>query len=396
MRLFFLILTLIMMLFLSCKQTYTPPAITSQDSYLVVEGVINSSSDSTIIKLSNTVNIADSVALLPVLNAKVAVQGDQNTTYPLTEGANAKYFTTNLNLDNTHKYRLIIITNSNKQYYSDYVQVLNSPPIDSIYYTLSSKMININTATHDATNTVQYYRWDYKETWIIHSPYFSYFKSNGDTVLNRDLVNDNIYQCWLSDTSSTLVLNSTAKLKQPILTDNIITSFSQNAEKVAHRYSILVNQYALSAEAYNFWTNLKKNTEKLGSIFDPQPSQINGNIHCLTNPTEPVIGYISVGRVTTKRIFINNQQLPAIASSSPYGNCEIDTFLYKYYPPGSNIPVNQVNMNINFKKGAIANLQIPLNAITKPGGAILGFTGSSRFCVDCTLRGTNKQPAFWK
>ncbi len=385
-----------MLLFLSCKKAYNPPAITSPGSYLVVEGVINNSSDSTIIKLNYTVNIADSVTISPVLNAKLAVQDDQNSVFPLTEIANGRYFAVNLNLDNTCTYRLIINTANNKQYYSDYVPVLNAPPIDSVYFTLSNNLVNINTSTHDATNTVKYYRWDYKETWIIQSAYFSYFKSNGDTVLARDFINDNIYQCWASNNSSTLVINSTAKLSQPLLKDNIITSFPQSSEKLAHQYSILVNQYALSADAYNFWTNLKKNTEKLGSIFDAQPSQNNGNMHCKTNPIEPVIGYISVGSVTTKRIFINNQQLPAIASALPYGKCEIDTFLYKYYPPLSSIPINQVNMNINYKRGAVSNTQIPLNSIVQPGGKILGFTGSSRFCVDCTLRGTNKKPDFWK
>ena len=53
-------------------------------------------------------------------------------------------------------------------------------------------------------------------------------------------------------------------------------------------------------------------------------------------------------------------------------------------------------MNINYKRGAVSNTQIPLNSIVQPGGKILGFTGSSRFCVDCTLRGTNKKPDFWK
>ena len=382
------------MLIISCKQAYTPPAITSSGSYLVVEGVINNSSDSTIIKLSNTVNISDSVSSLPVLHATVAVQGDQNVTYPLTEKSNGSYFTTNLNLDNAHKYRLIITTTDKKQYYSDYTPVLNSPPLDSVYYTLSNNRVNINTATHDANNTIKFYRWDYKETWIIRSAYFSYYKSNGDTVLPRDVVNDNVYQCWAHYNSSTIVLNSTAKLNESILTNNIITFFPQNSEKLGNRYSILVKQYALSTDAYNFWTNLKKNTEKLGSIFDAQPSQINGNIHCLTNPAEPVIGYISVGSVATKRIYIDHEQLPIIATDFPFSDCVVNPLLYKYYPPGSKTYENQIAMFINYKKGKFSPL-IPLDAIYKDN-KIVGYTASTPFCADCTLRGTNRKPDFWK
>ena len=380
------------MLFLSCKQAYTPPAITSSVSFLVVEGVINNSSDSTIIKLSHTVNISDSVSSLPVPHATVAVQGDQNVTYPLPEIAQGKYVTTNLNLDNAHKYRLIITTAYNKQYYSDYVPVLNSPPLDSVYYTLSNNTININTATHDAGNTVKFYRWDYKETWIIRSAYLSYYKSDGYNVYLRDFVNDNIYQCWTSDTSSVVVLNTTAKLKQSLLTNNIIISFPQNSEKLGYSYSIIVNQYALSTEAYNFWTNLKKNTEKLGSIFDAQPSQINGNIHCSSNPAEPVIGYISAGTVASKRIFINHEQLPLTATNFSTANCELDSLWYSKPKTGERM----VDELIYYKKSNNGVIFIPITSFKTPNGIILGYMSTTPFCADCTLRGTNRKPDFWK
>ncbi len=383
------------MLFISCKQAYNPPIITSPGSYLVVEGVVNNGNDSTIIKLNYTVNLTNKIASSPVLNAIVSVQDDQNISYSLTGTTSGKYFITNLNLDNSRKYRLSIKTINNKQYYSDYVPVLNSPPIDSIYLSVSNNTVNVNSTAHDPTNKVQYYRWDFNETWIIHAAYFSYFKSNGITVLPRDLINDNIYQCWLSDTSSTIVLNSTSKFKQALLTNNIVTSFPLNSEKVANKYSILLRQYALSADAYSFWINLKKNTEKLGGIFDPQPSQINGNIHCETNPAEAVIGYISVGNVAIKRIFIDKQQLPFSIPNLPYSDCMIDTLLYRYFAPGAKIPVNQVNEFINYNNGA-TTIKIPIVAIQQPGGPILGYTASSPFCVDCTVRGSNKQPLFWK
>ncbi len=381
---------------IGCKQVYSPPVISSPSSYLVVEGVINSGSGATIINLSYTVNLASKVSLTPVSNAMVSVQSEQNATYPLTAIGNGKYYTSNLNLNSSQKYRLVIIAPNNKNYYSDYVPVLNSPPIDSVYYNFANNNMVISSVTHDPTNTVQYYRWDYNETWIIHSNYFSYFKTNGDTVLARNLINDNVYQCWTSDTSTTILLNSTSKLKQAILTNNIITAIPQNSEKLSHRYSILINQYALTGDAYNFWTNLKTNTEKLGSIFDAQPTQLHGNIHSLADPTEPVIGYVSVGGVATKRVFIDNQQLPNFVFYRGIVGCVIDTFLYRYTPPGGKVVVNQVDEYINYNKGALYPGYTPLLPFELPGGPILGYSASTPNCSDCTLRGTNVQPAFWK
>jgi hypothetical protein len=382
--------------FFSCKKPYLPPVINAPGSYLVVEGVITGGTTLTTVKLSYTVNLSNVSTASPASKAVVTVENDQSVIYPLTEATPGTYVLAGLSLDNSRKYRIRIKTADNKQYLSDFVPVVNSPPIDSVGYQVANNGLNIYSNTHDPKNSTRYYRWDYQETWIIHSNYFSYFKSNGDTVLGRDLINDNIYQCWASDTSSTLILNSSARLVNDVISDNPITFIPSTSGKIGVKYSILVNQYALTGDAYAFWTNLKKNTEQLGSIFDAQPSQIDGNVHCISNPAEAVIGYISVGNVATKRIFITNQQLPNWLPTPAYPNCILDTFLYKYTPPHSNSVVNQVNEFINYHKGATYP-EIPIDAIGRPGDPQpLGFTASEPECVDCTLRGTNKQPAFWK
>lgn len=385
---------LILVLFAGCKKLYNPPAISAPNSYLVVEGVINSGSDSTVIKLSHTVNLASKITLNPVGGAVLTVESDQAAVYPLTETPNGLYVARGLNLDNSRKYRLRIKT-ANEEYLSDFVAVGNAPPIDSVNFVIRSNGIDIYSNTHDANNNTKYYRWDYQETWIIHSQFNSFFKSNGDTVLARDYINDQIYTCWASSNSSTIILNSSAKLARDVIVNNPIIFIPSSSEKLSSKYSILVKQYALTGDAYSFWLNLKKNTEQLGSIFDAQPSQINGNIHSTTNPSEAVIGYVSVGRVASTRIFIANQQLPAWADMSGDPTCTLDTFYYAYTPRGSTTPINQVNLHINYNKGA-SYPEIPVQAISPPGSLPIGYSASEPSCVDCTLRGTNKQPLFWK
>jgi hypothetical protein len=393
-----------------CRKPYVPPAVSSTNSYLVVEGVINAGSDSTFIKLSRTVKISDKIVANPETGATLTVEGDQSSSYPLTEISKGNYASAGLNLDNNRKYRLRIRTADNKQYLSDYVEVLNSPPIDSISYDIKGALtqpgVNIYVSTHDATNKVLYYRWDYQETWMIVSYYPSYFKSNGDTVLGRNQLTDNITDCWQSDTSSTVVLGSSAKLTQNIIFHQPIISIASSSEKVHTRYSILVRQYALSKDAYNFYVNIKKNSEQLGSIFDALPSGLNGNIHSVTNPAEPVIGYMSVGRTISKRVFIDNRDLPKWkVDTSYYTGCHLAfdwptiPCCYYVFPPG---PKNQVDAYINYNSNAY-NINgnqdplIPIDAIViHPGMPPIGYTASTRQCVDCTMRGTNKKPAFWK
>ena len=53
---------------------------------------------------------------------------------------------------------------------------------------------------------------------------------------------------------------------------------------------MLVNQYALTREAHEYWTLKKNNSESLGGLFDPLPSQAASNFRCVSHPDEPVFG----------------------------------------------------------------------------------------------------------
>ncbi|MBS1501633.1 MAG: DUF4249 domain-containing protein [Bacteroidetes bacterium] len=398
----------------SCRKLYNPPTVTAPNSYLVVEGAINAGSDSTIIKISRTVNLSASTKSSPEKNAFVAVDGDQGVSYSLTEIKPGAYAVAGLNLDKTHKYRLNIRTSDGRQYASDFVPVVDSPPIDSVSFDskgtqASGAGVNIYVSTHDPANRVQYFRWDFTETWEFTSAFESLFYSTGDTVLVRNTTIDtnDIYHCWRSDSSSSVLLGSTAKLSKSVIVNQPVNFIPSTSEKVSREYSILVRQYAMTADAYNFYTTLKKNTEQLGSIFDAQPSQLPGNVHCLSNPAEPVLGYIGAGAVSSKRIFIMEIQLPywrpityytinkcmlAHAVDDVNGPC----CLFRYHNKKGEIE-NQVDEYINYDRGHPLEPYIPIGPILDDTTKyVLGYTAATRECADCTLRGTNIKPGFWK
>jgi hypothetical protein len=383
------LLILLIISAMGCKKPYTPPAVNKPNNYLVVEGVINSGSDLTTIKLSRTVNIDSSVTSNPVLHATVTVEGDQNNTYTLTEGSTGYYYFTGLNLDNSHKYRLRIKTSdNNREYLSDFAPVKNTPPIDSVGFTLQSNGIQIYVNTHDAANNTRYYRWDYEETWQFHAKYFSSYVSDGRS-LNYRRPDQLIYSCFGDNISSTIVLGSSAKLTQDVIYQSPIVAIASTSEKIETKYSILLHQYALTPEAYKFWENLKKNTEQLGSIFDAQPSQINGNIHNINDPSEPVVGYISVGLVQSKRVFITNDQLPqAWQPVYPYDNCQEDTA----YFDNPRTHTDDTRKLIPLPPVAVPTSQFYVRGSAFPAG----FLFADAECVDCTIRGFTAAPSFWK
>ncbi len=370
-----------------CKKPFNPKVISSANSYLVVEGVINSGNDSTIIKLSRTVKLDGQTTTNPVLNATVTVEGDKGGSFPLSDiNGKGNYGAVGLNLPATQNYRLKIET-ANNQYVSDFIAVKQTPPIDSINYVIKDGVLNLYVNAHDPQSATHYYRWSYNETWIFHSKYRSYFVVDPltNTMVPRQ-DSQQIYYCFGNHASSNILLTNTSKLSSDLVYESPLTQIPVTSEKLEVKYSILVTQYALTGEAYNFYQNIKKTTENLGSIFDAEPTQISGNIHNVANPGEPVIGYISVTNVQSKRIFISNSVIPNILPIYPY-ECEQDTALL-------------VNKNgFNEVQNTLINpppSYLPTQGLFAPGGSIYGYLYSSSQCVDCTIRGTTQTPPFWQ
>jgi len=278
-----------------CKKLYAPPAITANNNYLVVEGVIAAGQDSTIIKLSRTVNVSGTTTVNPERNATVTVQDDQNVSYNLLQIDTGRYGAPPLNLDISRKYRLNISTADGQTYSSDYVPVKVTPPIDSVYYKIQSTTIDyynkiqssglvIYADTHDPSNNTRYYRWDYTETYIYQTDVESNFifdPTNPDTLKwsRRRMPAEQIHTCYITTNSSAIKVNTSAVLSGDVIANNAITQIPSTSEKVLHRYSIVVRQYALTKDAYNFWVQLKKNTQQIGTVFDAQPSANTTNLH---------------------------------------------------------------------------------------------------------------------
>jgi hypothetical protein len=386
---YYVVFCLLITVIIACKKLINTPVTNTSYNYLVVNGFINSG-DTTTINLSRTVKLSDSVGYVPELNATVSIEGSQSGTYNLLSAGKGNYKSAPVTLSSGQNYRLKIITGNGKQYVSDYVPVKNSPPIDSISYVAGATGVQINANTHDASNITRYYKWDYKETYIIHSAYYShYIVVNHDTTAVRS-ADQQIYQCWASDTSSSIVLGSSAALSKDVISSQAITLVPSTSDKIHIRYSILVNQLALTADAFNYYQQLQKNTEQIGTIFDAQPSALSGNIYCVNTPSEIVIGYITAGAATQSRIFIDSSNLPhyTVANNAP---CPLDTLLYRrviIFPTGGGSVQREVHDLI------YPGNQIPVDKVGDyPTG---GFSAAFPMCVDCTLRGTNKQPTFWK
>ena len=358
-----------------CKEKFPFPESAVSNSYLVVEGFINTGGI-TNIKLSRTAMPDDNALIRPESYARVSIESDNGWSYPLAENGAGLYSATPFVPDPTAKYRLKIQTTNGKFYFSDFVEVKTTPAIDSINWIRTDNGVQINVNTHDPQNTTWYYAWQFDETWEIQSSYWSLWEYKNHKMTRRSDPSS-LVTCWQSASSTNILIGSSAKLANDIIYGMPLALIPDDSWKLGVRYSINVKQKALSKGAFEYLEKMKKNSEQLGSIFDPQPSNISGNIYCSDDPDEMVIGYIYATTIEEKRVFITRGQVPEwkyrMYCEFFSVNSTLRDSLDAAFETGSNLVIDEIRNDMG----------------------LIGYTGSSATCIDCTMRGTNIKPDFW-
>jgi hypothetical protein len=365
-----------LLLMVCCRKPYEPSVIKANNKFLVFDGVINTGANAaTTIVLSRTRSLYDSAQFDPELSAKATIETEGGPVYPLQEQGKGVYVSANLNLNAARKYRVNITTADGNQYISEFVPVKQTPSIDSISWVQDTEGARIFVNTHDPENKTRYYRWEYLETWEYHSFIESFlgFKNGQLYFLDSSEFKS---KCWANAASTEILLASSIKLAEDIIINAPITSVARNDEKMIQKYSILIKQYALTQEAFEHWQILEKNKKQRGTIFEGQPAQLTANIQCITNPTEPVIGFVSASSIKEMRLFIRNSEVAPWGRGPTGVACDV----FFINPADASIHLNDPNNS-------------PAYFVTGGGLAI-----AKKRCVDCTLNGDGVplRPSFWQ
>ncbi|RZK24488.1 MAG: DUF4249 domain-containing protein [Hymenobacter sp.] len=373
-----------------CVEPYMPDVINAPNKYLVVDGFINGNG-ATRIKLSRTENIATSTAPPVEKGATIFIVDNSGARYAVREVSPGFYKSDSMVLNPARQYQLRIATagSSAANYESDLVALKVTPPIDKVDWVQQGGELQLRVSTHDAQAQSRYYRWSFTETWEFNSAYESKIELIRSIIQPRVTP---IYRCWHTEANTAIHQSSSAQLSQDAITNLLLLRFSDRAERLKIRYSLFVTQYAETPAEFAYLEILRKNTEAVGGVNDPLPSQLTGNVHRVGTATnEPVLGFVGAHTMQQTRIFLTPQilNLPAgWAFEDPYSACNIGQELVP--DPGDKYPIYIPNTRIFLDPG-----NVPIDYITGPGGTPTGYTGSSRACVDCRTRGVNMKPSFW-
>jgi hypothetical protein len=370
MRLARYILFFAIMLFTgSCITEFIPETGENADM-LVVEGLITNKAGNTTVKLSKAESLSGRTTGTSYTRCTVIITDDLGNMTPLFEKSNGLYIAgSDFAGVVGREYKLTIRTNntstSNYTYESVPVKMVPVPPVDTIYYEKQlydsgpgafREGCQIWFDSHDPADKCHFYRWDYSETWMFQLPY---------DVSNRI--------CWMSTNSNIINIKNTSRLSENRITGYPLIFISPENDKLSVKYSLLLNQYSISEDEFEYWEKLKKVNDEIGSLYDITPSFIPGNVTCIEDPTQDVLGYFSVSAMASKRIYISSYFR---GLKNLYSQCPADTV----GDLNSVKDLNKYRWLIESNEAAVP----PYYVLTEIKG-----------CADCTVRGTKEKPSWW-
>jgi hypothetical protein len=364
----------------ACVYPYEASLSEDMEAMLVVEGdiIVNGI---THIRLSRTTSLNE--FLPPVVSgAQIYVEDEQGGRCPVPEISPGQYEAETSHLDLQQRYRLHVTLVDQRQYASAYVPVCLSPPVDSVGYILNddATAIAVHVSTHDEKGQARYYKWSYVETWEVAPQWESELLFDLETMRYRNRFDEEyIYYCWMHRNSSEILIGNSTRLSDDVIAGQKLLIIPEQDPRVAILYGIQFAQMALTREAYIYWENLRKNSEDMGGIFSPQPSETYGNIYAIDEPDEVVLGYISAGTQTlSERKFIPGGLMKKI----PWVDCDCETI----HPP----------LDTNSRESPLTYLNIRGVVPVMYTDDMSKVIWHRPRCADCrALGGTKEKPIWW-
>ena len=355
-----------------CIEEYDHPGLESLENLLVVEGFITGGE--TTISISRSVSLDSEYSSAPANPAVVSVETESGLSLSPYHSSGGTYYITTGELDPNTRYRLKIELDG-ETYASEFLVPLSTPPIDTMvrYKRSTGRPVEYRISTLGEENDSPYYLWAYQEIWEIkaHLRANAYQINPPDSPIVPVDSYTPYYYCWKYNRSNSLLLGSTVKLNENRIADFTLFEIDPTTDRLdSELYWIRIRQNSLRPEAHTYFSVLKTNVESTGSIFGVVPSEMKGNIACLSDPDIPVIGYVEVTDTQWKDIFMERD--PTLFENK------------SHFCPMVTGPSDAEEKGLDWLNFAIYEESMEENIF------------ALKKCVDCRQNGGSKsKPAFW-
>ena len=372
------------LLLTACIEKFEPEAAGFK-SLLVVEGTITDQDEPYTIKLSQTQPLGANGSI-PETSATVFVLNEEDQGFLFSEITPGIYQSDPEEFTGTYgaSYRLYVTRAGGARYMSAPVVLKSNPGIERLHYERQVRLtdsgdsldgIKVLVDAFDATGQTKYYRYEWEETYEINPLYptcCTFDATQNPQYIFRD---PKMKVCYTTQGSAAILLANTLGLAEDRVSSQEMTYVSTTGYRLRGLYSLLVRQYVLSQEGYRYWSELQKSSESLGTLFDPLPYELTGNVKNLEDANEPVLGYFDASAVVEKRLFVGRDDLTELRY--PRDPC-LGTLIGAGGPEGD---LSRL-------------LELGFQIVSPPGWDTPALLAPGT-CTDCRRYGTLEKPVFW-
>lgn len=366
----------------SCEERFEPVIATSDESHIVVDGMISNLPGPYTVKLSLSSTI-DTPKYVPLSDFMVRIMDDNGQDKLLTEIFAGTYTTVDTSFRGQPgtRYKLSITSPSGQTYESPFEKMPVPTGIASVdheleyisdedlIYDIAGYRFSVSSA--QAPADTNYFMWQLISTHKYRADFNIYWVFDGSLRWVNDY--DTLKTCYKTDTLTEFFLLNTENIRPPVVQNYPLHFVSTQTRELMERYSLLVRQFSMSGESFTFWKIVREQNTNLGELFTKQPFQVRGNVFRTENPDEVVLGNFMVAGISEKRVFVDKPKPPV---KMRYPACEFYEGIYENfssildYPPSS----------------------WPVFATRGPDGNAL----PNQWCMDCRRSGgTLEKPDFW-
>lgn len=249
-----------------------------------------------------------------VTGAQVNVTDDRGRSVRFIDQGEGVYKT----IDSTfrgvvgQRYSLSVVLSDGKRYVTKPERMPDIAPIDSIspglVQTNNSQLpfrFTYSVTTRDPASQRNYYRW---------TAYGLTVRKSTGVPCCLGCLSICFDVCFTTESTTQVNVFSDAAINGNPIRNRMVFQLPIYA---AWPQLVEVQQYGITQGNYQFWKLYEQQRARTGSIFDPLPAPVVGNLVNATDPTDIARGYFAVTSITRRRV--RNEALEARSSSAVYG-----------------------------------------------------------------------------
>ncbi len=275
------------------------------ETKLIVDGAITNAVGPYRVSLNYSLPYTQTGITSGVSGATISIVEEGGKTTPMKEISTGFYETDSAALRGQvgKSYYLKIRTGNGRTYQSNPEKILPPIPIDTFKVAFNTNIretrpFTVSIKTKDPIEKGNFYRWKWTHYDSI-SICRSTFSKDESGSYNYKV--PCCQKCWeITPCKGCIEIGSDALINGKYI-EPLIARLPFESK---NPYFIILEQYSVSKEYYQYWQMIQTQINNSGGIFDNAPAQIQGNLVNVDNPKEQVLGYFSASGVTLKPVYV--------------------------------------------------------------------------------------------